>query len=962
MNVQWTHPWWLWLLPVTLAWVAWLASKSPVQLPPRRRAWSVGLRLLITALMVLALAGLRWLIPVEGMNVFFVLDRSDSVSAADQESSRQWMERVVTAKPANDRAGVIVFGSHPTLEASVAPSPNLGRINAVVAANHTDIAAAIRLASAAFPEFGQRRIVLVSDGNETIGSALDAALSAHGAGIRIDGVPLQTRRTRDLSIQRLQLPSQIKIGQPFEAKIFVEADTPSTATLHFYRNDRYLGGQETRLDAGKNLLTLPQTLSEPGYYSYEVRMDAPGDTVPQNNRAFAFTQVRGLPRVLIVSDQPKADRALTEALRSSEHELKLVPVTGFPHSLEELQSYDTLVLSNVEAGDLGRDPMTQLEIAVRDFGMGWVCIGGDRSFAAGAYRGTPLARLLPVDVEMSSKKVLPVGALVIVVDRSGSMAGEKIEMARLGAAAAVQALAPNDYVGVLAFDGQPHVVADIQPAVNRAGIIRNIAGITSDGGTVMHPAMVQAHSMLRSVNASLKHCVILTDGVSQPGDFDGITRAMAADHITVSTVGIGQDIDEPLLQSIAAIGSGRFHAAPSPSLIPQIFIKETAVVLKSAIHEEPFTPQRVLASELIRGIDPDGFPLLLGHVTTEPRARAETPLLTGNGDPLLAHWQYGLGRVAAFTSDARARWARDWLTWDQFQTFWRQVVHWSLRRLEDSDFTVELTTDRGEGRVVVDALDANGTFRNFLNLQGRIVAPDGATNLVALRQTGPGRYEAAFPMRASGAYLLNLLQLEDGQVRSAQILGASLNDYPEFTASGPNLPLLRRIAESTGGKILDPNTPGNSPFFDGRQTTWQPLDLWEWLLRLAVLLFVLDVAVRRLDPDPEAWREEWKTAMARILFWKSQPQAPPASQPSLATLLAHRDEVRSRTVIPASSDHAPSEPQPNALPRKSYPHQAEAAPRPVMTEPQAATETTDRLLEAKKRAQNRDGRSSRPQK
>jgi uncharacterized membrane protein/secreted protein with Ig-like and vWFA domain len=903
--------------------------------------------------MLLALAGFRWMLPVEGMNVLFVLDQSDSVSPADQESARSWVEQVVAPKPASDRAGLIVFGSHPTIESSVTPNPDLGRIDAVLATSRTDIAAAIRLASAAFPESGQRRIVLVSDGNENLGNALDAALAARAAGIRVDVVPVETRRPNDISIQRLQLPSSITLGQPFEAKVFVEAHEPVTATFHFYRNDQYLGAQETRLDAGKNVLGLPQTLSEPGFYSYDVRLEAPGDRVPQNNRAFAFTQVRGLPRILVVSDRPDADQALTEALRSSGHELHVVPVTGFPNSLETLQSYDALVLSNVEAGDLGRDPMTHLEIAVRDFGMGWVCIGGDRTYAAGAYRGTPLASLLPVDVEMSSKKVLPVGALVLIVDRSGSMSGANIEMARLGAAAAVQALAPGDFVGVIAFDGQPHIVADIQPAAQRAGILRNIAGIRVEGGTVMHPAMVQAHAMLRSVSASLKHCVILTDGVSQPGDFEGVTQAMAADHITVSTVGIGEDIDEPLLQSIAAIGGGRFHAAPSPSLIPQIFIKETAVVLKAAIQEEPFTPRRVLASEPVRGIPPEAFPPLQGYVTTEPRARAETPLVTSNGDPLLAHWQYGLGRVVAFTSDARAKWARDWLTWNQYQTFWRQVVHWSLRRLEDSDFTVELTTDRGEGRVVVDALDANGAFRNDLNLHGRIVAPGGSTNLVSLRPIAPGRYEATFPMRDSGAYLLNLLQLEKGQVRSAQVLGANLNDHPEFSASGPNLALLRRIAESTGGTLLDPDRPGTSPFLDGRQTTWQPYDLWEWLLKLAVILWVLDVAIRRLDPDLEAWRSVWRTALARLPFLAPKPIEPPSSQGSLGTLLAHRDGVRARTAPQTTGQGTPFSPGIVAQPGESALPRVVVATQATMTEPTDPTGTTDRLLQAKRRAQSK---------
>ncbi len=215
----------------------------------------------------------------------------------------------------------------------------------------------------------------------------------------------------------------------------------------------------------------------------------------------------------------------------------------------------------------------------------------------------------------------------------------------------------------------------------------------------MYPPMVRAHEMLKSVPANLKHCIVLTDGDSLPGDFEGVTRAMAADKITVSTVGVGSDINGTLLQTIATGGKGRFYNVTSPDVIPQIFIKETAVILKSAIDEKPFKPQLRSASEMVRGIAAGEYPVLQGHVTTTPKPRAEIPLWTETGDPLLAHWQYGLGRAVAFTSDARAKWAKDWLGWAKYKQFWTQIAQWSLRRLENSDFTTEVSVDRGKPKL-----------------------------------------------------------------------------------------------------------------------------------------------------------------------------------------------------------------------------------------------------------------------
>lgn len=960
MTFQFTEPLWLLLLAPAVAWVLWLAWTSLVESRPARRRVSLGIRLAAVLAVVLATAGLQWLHRVDGMNVMFVLDVSQSVPAGQQTAAREQVRTFVREKPTVDRAGLVVFGGEAALEAQPSATLEVASSSAVVVPDErTDLAGALRLAMAAMPETGQRRLVVFSDGDENAGDALQTAASAKGLETVVDVVPLGGGRPQDVSVERLQLPSRVQENAPFEVKVVVESSHEAPVTVFLFRNDQPLGTQTLTLTPGRNLLTFPQTLAEAGFYTYDLRLDSPDDGIPQNNRASGFTVVAGRPRILVVSQDPSADASLVDALRDSETGIRVIRPGQFPETLAELQSYECLVASNVAATDLTRDQQRMLQTAVRDFGVGFVCIGGDQAFAAGGYRGTPLDEILPVESDLSSRKVLPSGALVLVIDRSGSMKGEKLDLAKEAAMAAAELLTGHDYIGVVAFDGEPWEVVPMGRAGSTREVTAAIGKIGEGGGTIMAPALDRAHQMLRGVPASLKHVVVLTDGQSVPADFEGMARAMAGERITLSTVALGTDCDLSLLQRMADEGRGRFYHVPRPGMLPQIFLQETAVILKTAISEQPFVPEVVTATEPLRGLGA-AFPTLRGHVVTMPRPRAELALATGQGDPLLAHWQYGLGRVVAFTSDARARWAADWIVWDRYRQFWRQVSRWSLRRLDNAEFNAQVAFEQGGGRLVVEALDEQGGFRNFLDLQAAVSSPKGTRESVRLQQTGPGHYETTFPARETGSYLIHLMESEGGRVVASQVVGASLSYSPEFGVRHSNHGLLQRIAGITGGKEIRPDRPGSNPFFDDRRPTWQPQDLWEDLLRFALVLFVLDVGVRRVAVG----REELRALAVFLAGWlprrRERRRVEDETSPSLTALLARRDAVRTVIVRPPETGvrdgaTAPMRPDPDTRPRS-----APANP-PEKGEPSPAEESvglTSRLLAAKQRAQR--GRGGRP--
>ena len=958
MNFQFTHPYYLLLLAPALAWVIWFAWKTDVQVSPWRRWTALGIRVVVLLALLFAIAGLQWLRPVEGMNVFFALDRSDSVPSPQQEAAREYVNRICKEKKKKDKAGVIVFGAEASIESSPNAAVDLQKIQAVVGTERSDLAAAIRLATAAFPETGQKRLVLMSDGNENVGDAMSAVLTAKPLGVSVDIVPMGVVRANDVCVQKLQVPPKIKEGQVFEVKIFVQADQATPATVRLFRDEQFLGEQKVQLSAGKNLFTFPQTLSKPDFYKYDVQVDAPGDPVPQNNRASSFATVRGQPRILIVSADPEQDQQLAAALKSPSLEVSLVGIKDFPGNLAEMQSYDAIFISNLSAGDLGLDRQRLLESAVRDFGVGLVCVGGDQTYAAGGYRGTPLESILPVSMELDSKKVLPSGAVVLVMHGMEFANGN--EVARLCAQGVLAALGPTDEMGVVLWDGTERWLFPLQKVADKKKLAAQIAGMNQGDLGSFEGVLKQAHEALQKSSANLKHIIVFSDG-DPAAPTPALMQAIVGERITVSTVLISGHSPPDTMQWMAVQGKGRFYNVNSPDDLPQIFIKETAVILKSAIYEDPFQPQIRSASELVRGIGGSEYPKLLGYVATTPKPRAETPLWTDKGDPLLAHWQYGLGRAVAFTSDAKARWAKIWLNWDKYRQFWSQIGQWSMRRLENADFTTEVTLDKGEGLINVEAIDEQGNFRNFLNLRAVVASPKGERQTVRLEQTGPGHYEARFPTKEVGAYLLNLMDVKDGQVRGSQVIGTSVNYSPEFNTSEPNLNLLRRIAETGGGKVLDPLLPAVNSFMHDRQKTFQPRDLWETLLKFAIILFTLDVGVRRIQIGRDEWLRGLEVLRSRVFFWRGTPR-PPEAEDSLAALLTRRQQVRSQQTGPAAEPRPelfrPDKPVTMPLPGEEDAAAAvsETAPAPAETSKpptEPAPSTASRLLEAKRRAQKR---------
>lgn len=845
-----TRPWWLLGLlaaPVLIYYF----YRSLVDFTRWQRALSLVVRGVIAVLLVLALAGLNFLSPTREQFVVFAVDRSLSVGDDARKASDDFIARAV-ATAGRNRHAVLPFAARPGLiqpagaEPATRPAADLKTDPNIPTADDkgTDIAAALEVAAAAIPPFYVPRIVLLSDGNATTGDALKAAMALRDR-VEVATVPLATRDDPEVQLSAVNAPTQIQQGETFNVEVVVDANhDDDDGHVEVYRGDIKVADQALKLKKGENRVGLKQTLEQGGLTPITARLRGYKDTLLDNNVDFGLVYAAGKPRVLLIESEVDQAKHLIWALEEQDMQVDVRPPRGAPESLSELQNYDLLILSNVPATSLTRLQMEVARTYVRDLGGGLIMLGGDQSFGLGGYYKTSLEEILPVRSDFEKEKEKPSLAMMLVIDKSGSMGGEKIEMAKEAARAAVDLLGPSDKVGVLAFEGENFWVSELHPCNDKGFILDRIASLEAGGGTVMAPAMEESYEVLREAVAKLKHVIILTDGISAPGDFEGIAQAMAGDRITVSTVAMGTDADQQLLEDIARIGNGRYYVADDPAQVPQIFAKETVTASKSAINEQPFSPTLIRPTQVLSGIELDEVPFLLGYVVTRPKATSEVILATEAGDPLLAWWRYGLGMSVAFTSDAKSRWAAEWVSWPQFSQFWAQVARHALRRAETRGTVVEVKRDGRKASVTLDAIEPSGRFLNKAATELTLVDPRLATTKLALDQSAPGRYQAEFDVSQAGSYQLMLSQSVNGQVVGQQSRGLAVGYPDELRLRPVNRTLLKSIAEATGGKF----EVGPSSVFEptARQVP-RSTPLWPYLLAVAAGLFVFDVALRRID-------------------------------------------------------------------------------------------------------------------
>lgn len=937
--INFTDPVWLWLgLPAAaVVVVGWMAASRT--LPARRRITSLVLRLALVGCLVLSLAGIRLALPSDRLSVVFLLDASASMLDATSGQLVDWARASVRDMPEGDTAGVVVFGANALVDRLPSELDELAPPASRPVAGASDVAGAVRLAAAILPAGTQQRMVLLSDGNDTSGEAADAIAAAAARGIRLDVVTPADAVAAEVLLDALDAPSGARVGETIDLVARVRSTIATGATLRLLADGATVATRELDLEPGVTTIPFSVTAGDSGFHVFRAVIEPVDDRFSENNAADGYVLVTGEPRVLVATDDAERGADLVASLGEGSMEVDVVPSTGLPSSLTALAGYDSIVLDDVPASALGETTMASLQVYVRDLGKGLVMLGGRDSYGAGGYLGTPLEDTLPVYMTVRDRERSPDVAMVAVVDKSGSMADchctgdsrdtatsqtrgfEKVDVAREAILRAAEALAPTDQLGVITFDQNAHWAVRTAPV--DFGALDAGLGFAADGNTNIFAGLEAAYDDLVNNPASLRHIILITDGWSTHGAYDELLDDMKAAGITLSTIGTGGGSAE-ILRRLAEESGGRYYDAADATTIPDIFLRETIRTAGEQIIEEAFQPIPSAPSEILDGLDAGRLPQLLGYNATTAKGSATVALLTAREDPLLAQWQYGLGRAVAWTSDARQQWATPWIGTPEFGTLTAQLVAWTLPPQDAEGIEVRFSPgERGNLDVEVTSFDEDAGPRNFYRTVLRLVSPDLEPTQTVLEQVGPGRYAGSVSAGDPGAYLVRVAQtLEgaDGTDAASRTLGVVSPAAEEFRRLGVDADALAQYAGVGGGRelALTDEDAGKAVWSHDIAAAAFPTPIWPWLLLLAIVLVPIDVGVRRVALS--------RTDADRARAWVARRLGPggrePEAVPGLAELRAARGRSQRRAERAVEREPSPVVQRPPAA------EPAEPAPAP----------------------------------
>lgn len=860
----------------------WMIGKSLADLPLPQRVASVLLRIAFVVLLALGLSRLARTATTQKIATVYLVDVSESVPDAALEDARAEITKALVEKPEDAIVRVVTFAKRPRvvpLEDGAKTAPLLERHDIAPSEDAstktasrdrpvrsglgaaTDIASAMQLAYGLFPSGYLRHAVVLSDGVQTDGDILAEANRARDFGVKLFAIPYHRPVPGEVALRDLRLPEKVRVGETFNlhANVFSSRAQRVRATLKQGEAINGLDGiRDVDLVPGDNDVTFKSVVRVAGEVTYALELsNIAEDRFKENNRFAVSVAVPGRPSVLYAEGNTSRATYLAAALSAQELDVDVRSPREIPSSIRELERYDFVILSDAPAEAVSLTQQDAIESYVRDLGGGFLFAGGEAGFGLGGWSRTTVERILPVRMESEKKRDEPQVAMVLVLDRSGSMSGLPMEMAKAAAKATADTLSSDDLIEVIAFDSAPTRVVRMTPAKHRARIQNDIARIQAGGGTEIFGALDAAYQSLTTTRARRKHVILLTDGQASSNGITDLVQAMAAEGITVSSVGLGSGIDEHLLRSISDLGGGRLYKVMDPQQLPRVFTRETEMVSRNAAVEEYFQPKIVHAADFLRGIDMASAPFLHGYVATKMKPPPAQEILQSEvAEPILARWHVGLGWSLAWTSDVKNLWAVEWLRWPGYGQFWGQLVREHMRQKKRQQFDMACSIDAATGHVKasIDAVGGDDRFQNGLDARLGVTGPqpNGETRKIAMKQTAPGRYESDFPLDRFGSFVLHASLekgVDDGKggqksVQVAESFGHVTNPYPrEFLALAPDVVTLSRAALVTGGKV----DPMASEIFDpaGKSIRYHE-DLWSRFIGAAVVVYLLDLLVRRV--------------------------------------------------------------------------------------------------------------------
>lgn len=804
-------------------------------------------RIIVIIFIVCAMADITLSIKGKNISTIFILDVSDSMSTF-KEKGIEFIDKALEEMPKNNKAGVVVFGDNASIDKVMDNKKEYSGIKSAPLKSATNIEEAINTSFSLFDKNASKRIVLITDGEENKGDLLNSVVLLNKENIDLKVYKVSNESGKEVYVESVKVPDNISIGEEFTVTTTIESNVQTKGKLTLFSGRDKKAEEEVEIQKGTNTFVFKDVQTTGGFKNYRVLIETDEDTNGINNEYSCFTNVIAPPNILVIQGKENSALGVIETLKNTSCNYNIVSPNSAPRNLNELLEYKTIVLCDVHKDDLNSGFMDNIESYVKDYGGGVVTFGGENSYALGGYKNTSLEKILPVNMDKKGKNEVPPISISLIIDKSGSMSsgnGEvsKLTLAKEAAMNALDSLRESDEINVIAFDDTYQNVVEMQSASDIKNIKEMIGGITVGGGTSIYPALEQGYKAQLNSKGKIKHIILLTDGEDSfsLSNYTSLVNDIKNEGITLSTVSVGEDANESLLQTLANEGSGRYYHTDKYTDIPRIFAREVLLSAGTYIINEEFTPSISSNSEILSGINTkEGIPNLKGYIGTSIKENATEILTSNHHEPILASYRYGIGKTVSWTSDINGQWSSDYLTWNKGAQLIKNAIYWTIPEL----------SDEGKLSISQEGNEALIEFYSDSNLEGSKIkaiynSESGSNGEIELIEEEPGKYTGKVKLDEIGFYNFNVREEKDGEIIN-NYTGAFSLQYSDEYKFNKNKDKVKTLVSAVNGKFIN----NSKDVFKGElKEAYKKINLSNIFLIFALVLFFLDIVYRRLNLD-----------------------------------------------------------------------------------------------------------------
>lgn len=813
----------------------------------RRNLVNLISRILVIIFIVCAMADITLSIKGKNISTIFILDVSDSMSNF-KEKGIEFIDKALEEMPKNNKAGVVVFGDNASIDKVMDNKKEYSGIKSAPLKSATNIEEAINTSFSLFDKNASKRIVLITDGEENKGDLLNSVVLLNKENIDLKVYKVSNESGNEVYVESVKVPDNISIGEEFTVTTTIESNVQTKGKLTLFSGRDKKAEEEVEIQKGTNTFVFKDVQTTGGFKNYRVLIEADEDTNGINNEYSCFTNVIAPPNILVIQGKENSALGVIETLKNTSCNYNIVSPNSAPRNLNELLEYKTIVLCDVHKDDLNSGFMDNIESYVKDYGGGVVTFGGENSYALGGYKNTSLEKILPINMDKKGKNEVPPISISLIIDKSGSMSsgnGEvsKLTLAKEAAMNALDSLRESDEINVIAFDDTYQNVVEMQSVGDIKNIKEMIGGITVGGGTSIYPALEQGYKAQLNSKGKIKHIILLTDGEDSfsLSNYTSLVNDIKNEGITLSTVSVGEDANESLLQTLANEGSGRYYHTDKYTDIPRIFAREVLLSAGTYIINEEFTPSISSNSEILSGINTkEGIPNLKGYIGTSIKENATEILTSNHHEPILASYRYGIGKTVSWTSDINGQWSSDYLTWNKGAQLIKNAIYWTIPEL----------SDEGKLSISQEGNEALIEFYSDSNLEGSKIkaiynSESGSNGEIELIEEEPGKYTGKVKLDEIGFYNFNVREEKDGEIIN-NYTGAFSLQYSDEYKFNKNKDKIKTLVSEVNGKFIN----NSKDVFKGElKEAYKKINLSNIFLIFALVLFFLDIVYRRLNLD-----------------------------------------------------------------------------------------------------------------